>query len=74
MTLYGGRYSTFRNDVVENSLVSRILDEDLPIAKCISNMSSCCANSKILLRVNVPNHYQMENLLNVAGMFINSQL
>ena len=74
MTLYGGRYSTFRNDVVENSLVSRILDKDLPIAKCISNMSSCCANSKRLLRVNVPNHYQMENLLNVAGMFINSQL
>ena len=74
VTLYGGRYSTFRNDVVENSLVSRILDEDLPIAKCISNMSSCCANSKRLLRVNVPNHYQMENLLNVAVMFTNSQL
>lgn len=68
--IYGHQYFALStSSFTENSLVSRCLDSDLPIASHLTNLSSLCSNSKRLLKVDVPFSKIMFRIINTASAF-----
>lgn len=68
--IYGKDYFMFRcNNAEANNIVSRVLDRDLPIASCVTNMSSCFRNSLRLVQVNVPKGYILQSGINITYLF-----
>jgi hypothetical protein len=57
-------------DSGEDNLICRVLDNDLPIASHIINMSSFYRNSIRLLKVKLPEYYDITKWINVSNMFI----
>lgn len=72
--IYGKDYFGFNNkfkttgDYDEFNLISRVLDQDLPLAAHITNLASIAARAKRLLKVNIP-AYKLTNSYNWANMF-----
>jgi hypothetical protein len=71
--IYGKNYYNIMtpNGDTDNSLICRILDNDLPIASHIINMSSFARNSIRLLKVRLPEYFDVSNWINVASLFQN---
>lgn len=74
--IYGKDYFGFNNkfkttgDYDEFNLISRVLDQDLPLASHVTNLASIAARSKRLLKVNIP-AYKLTTSYNWANMFQN---
>lgn len=72
--IYGKQYfalATSPSDISEYSLMSRCLDNDLPIAEHLTNLSAFCANAKRLLKVDCPFSRMMFRIINTSSMFAN---
>lgn len=68
--IFGKQYFALSTSpFTDNSLVSRCLDSDLPIASHLTNLSSLCTNSKRLLKVDVPFSKIMFRIINTSSMF-----
>lgn len=68
--IYGKDYFMLRgNNAEANNIISRMLDRDLPIASCVTNLSSFCRNSLRLLQVNVPKGYLLRSGINITYLF-----
>jgi hypothetical protein len=68
--IYGKQYFALSTSpFTDNSLVSRCLDSDLPVASHLTNLSSLCTNSKRLLKVDVPFSKIMFRIINTSSMF-----
>jgi hypothetical protein len=67
--VYGKDYFMIRFGNIEtNNIVSRICDNDLPIASNVTNISSAAAKSLRLLYLNVPYQYSFKNVTNYSGL------
>lgn len=60
------KYNGVAND---NSLVSRVLDADLPVSSHLTNFSSMCSNSMRLLRVDNQFSKNLFRVINTSSMF-----
>ena len=71
--IYGKNYYNIMipNGDTDNSLICRVLDNDLPIASHITNVSSFSRNSIRLLKVRLPEYFDVSNWINVVSLFQN---
>ena len=67
--IFGNTYFMVRNHI--NPMISRIFDKDLPISQNLLNISSLCANSKRLLKVDVAYGFNFKSLNNISSLFKN---
>lgn len=72
--IFGSGYYSFCHPVADNhpyshNLICRILDTDLPLASCITNISSMCRGAKHLLHVVVPSYFNLKRIINIGGIF-----
>ena len=61
--------SNTQNREAEFNLICRVLDYDLPLASCVTNISSLCAYAKHLLSVHVPSYFDLSRMTNIGGIF-----
>ena len=69
---YGKKYfgfaSKFRGSEIE-TIVSRVFDYDLPIAKHLNCLNNIAFKSKRLLKVEIPSYFMSTGLYNINAMF-----
>ena len=53
------------------NLICRVLDTDLPVAPHVTNMASFARSSDHLLKVRLPEYFNVSNWLNVVSLFQN---
>lgn len=57
------------NEEHKYNLICRILDNDLPLAPCVTNISSLCAYAIRLFSVHVPSYFDLSRIVNIGGIF-----
>lgn len=57
--------------VAKECLVSRVLDVDLPLAKCVKDLASWCTGSKKLKQIILPNYFDVSHVINWSDAFTN---
>jgi hypothetical protein len=71
--IYGNTYWGIRAkyDKGFSNLISRIFEKDLPIASCVSNVSSLCRSSLRLQKIEIANYTVFSNIINISSIFQN---
>lgn len=75
--IFGDTYFSVMNDTsayqdtVQNNIISRALDKDLPVARHITNISSFCRGSRKLFKVDVSKFIRRREIINWAYLFCN---
>lgn len=69
---FGTTYFGFKIIVGTKSIVSRVFDYDLPVAKHLNAIGNIARNSDRLLKINIPTYMLSEGLWNLACLFANN--
>lgn len=68
--IYGNNYTTLRTThLLGQSIVSRALSYDLPIASCVTNLASFCTTSPRLQKLEIPRYANLKHFINLSSAF-----
>ena len=71
VSIYGDDYWGFMSQthVAGQNLISRVMDEDLPLNPCVLDLASWCISADNLVSVYIPNYFDTTHVINWSGCF-----
>ena len=67
--IYGKDYFGIRNTGNKNNLISRVFEEDLSLASCVTDLTNFCSNALLLLKIKAARWINLKNIVNIHEMF-----